>query len=439
MSYSHFDQWVDPVAVISPDFRLRYGNDALATFFGVRRRMLTSEQPLSDVLKLPEDLRQGLEARDPKFFGGYSERSLQNADGQSVTMQVLISDIGDEGDMIMLFRDVSVEIGLHKRYLGQIGENEALIARLRRQLQEMEVLRGLVELDQDENTDFFLGEVAALVQKTLKFDVFEIVPSIDGTVPFNQLSRNTRLGSHFRNHISLFESQIAAEPNKGFWTVFNLSVLKIQSHLAKNVWVFIQQSPTVGRSEPEFFKLFGHQVGRMLEARALMKSSMTDHLTGLFNRRAFEARLALETSRAKDSGLPVSLILVDLDHFKSVNDKWGHPAGDSVLKSVGQTLGDVIRRKDAAYRLGGEEFGILLIGSSVADARVFAERLRENIGSKKIEVTGPDGQPVFLSVTASLGLAEFGFGLSTPEQIYSACDEALYEAKRTGRNKTVAA
>ena len=151
----------------------------------------------------------------------------------------------------------------------------------------------------------------------------------------------------------------------------------------------------------------------------------TDALTGLANRRTFQATLERELSRAARSGDPVTLLMVDIDHFKSLNDTHGHQAGDEVLKRVGGVLTAACRDFDTAARYGGEEFAIVLPACSSAESLVVAERLRETIS--QIETV--------TNVTASAGVATFPAHAADPESLIKAADEALYESKRAGRNR----
>ena len=151
----------------------------------------------------------------------------------------------------------------------------------------------------------------------------------------------------------------------------------------------------------------------------------TDGLTGLANRRTFEATLDRETSRAARSGEPLTLVMVDVDHFKSLNDKFGHQAGDEVLKLVADVLASACRDFDTAARYGGEEFAVILPACSSTESLVVAERLRESIA--RIETV--------TSVTASAGVATFPTHAADPEALIKAADEALYESKRAGRNR----
>lgn len=154
----------------------------------------------------------------------------------------------------------------------------------------------------------------------------------------------------------------------------------------------------------------------------------TDPLTGLYNRRGLDLKLTQLTS--DPAYRPVSLIMCDIDHFKSVNDRFGHPAGDLVLKAFAQTLRDHVRPTDPVARIGGEEFVIIVQGASLADAAGVAERLRRAMAEADLSQAG-------LSLTASFGVVEMRPDEGSWAAMHRA-DELLYLAKRNGRNRTEA-
>lgn len=156
--------------------------------------------------------------------------------------------------------------------------------------------------------------------------------------------------------------------------------------------------------------------------------SVTDPLTGLLNRRYIEARLDEEIKRSNRHGFPMSLMLLDVDHFKSYNDQFGHPAGDEALKLVGHVIRETLRGADVAARFGGEEFSILLPQTTGEEALAIAERLRHNI-----EHTNFPHRPV----TSSIGVASCSAELCASADLISAADKALYEAKSQGRNRVL--
>jgi diguanylate cyclase (GGDEF)-like protein len=166
----------------------------------------------------------------------------------------------------------------------------------------------------------------------------------------------------------------------------------------------------------------------------LEKLASTDELTGLANRRAIEEGLRRDLSRADRDATPLSAVLIDVDHFKSVNDTWGHATGDAVLSSVGSVLKNSLRTGDVAGRWGGEEFLCILPNTDSTGATVVAERLRTKLPLHT--VAGPRG-PV--QVTASFGVASVrGPGCrNAAESLMRRADSALYSAKEQGRDRVV--
>ncbi|MCP3706142.1 GGDEF domain-containing protein [Paraburkholderia sp. CNPSo 3274] len=158
-----------------------------------------------------------------------------------------------------------------------------------------------------------------------------------------------------------------------------------------------------------------------------------DGLTGIANRRFFETRLADEFLRWQRYGGELSMLLFDLDHFKRINDEFGHMAGDTVLRSMAQRVSGVVRKQDVFGRFGGEEFALLLPCTPLDDALYVAEKIRRTIGDEPIEVQG-----VIVPVTASVGAATARTGAPDYEGMINEADAALYTAKRQGRNRSVA-
>jgi diguanylate cyclase (GGDEF)-like protein len=167
---------------------------------------------------------------------------------------------------------------------------------------------------------------------------------------------------------------------------------------------------------------------------ALSEISARDALTGLYNRWYVMEKIDSEMNRSLRHRSPVSLIMLDIDHFKRVNDSFGHSAGDRVLRSVGQVLRDSCRVYDVAGRYGGEEFCVVLPETRVGNTTVVAERIRERLAASRFEV-GSDS----VVVTASMGIAgvdstESEAALS-PAMLIDRADQALYSAKHHGRNR----
>jgi diguanylate cyclase (GGDEF)-like protein len=159
--------------------------------------------------------------------------------------------------------------------------------------------------------------------------------------------------------------------------------------------------------------------------------SSTDALTGLRTRRFVSDLLSVEFLRAQRYGHPLSVVMADLDHFKDVNDRFGHPGGDAVLRGVSELLLDHIRKTDVAGRYGGEELIVVMPNNLVGGAATMSERWRADVEAARFDV--PGGRHA--QVTVSVGIAEFESDLDTPEDLIALADDALYRAKANGRNR----
>jgi len=173
-------------------------------------------------------------------------------------------------------------------------------------------------------------------------------------------------------------------------------------------------------------------VGRHEEAE---REAHTDPLTGLANRRRFDDMLAAAVDASERDGRPLSLLALDLDHFKSVNDEHGHGVGDEVLKATAGAMLDAVRGGDVAARLGGEEFAVVMPRTDVEGATMLAERLR--LAVQDLRIPAPDGREIRL--TMSVGTATVSGTTIDAPALVAAADEALYAAKRGGRNRTISA
>jgi diguanylate cyclase (GGDEF)-like protein len=185
----------------------------------------------------------------------------------------------------------------------------------------------------------------------------------------------------------------------------------------------------VVRSDYDIFarvKELGEEIARLTQERdQYQKDSITDALTGVFNRGYFDAYFAQLKANSERNGTPYTVLMVDIDNFKKVNDRWGHGVGDRTLKQVAQTLELNVRTGDCVTRYGGEEFAVVLYGADPKDIFSKIETLRKSVYDT---VKTPDGKPVSISIGAS-------DSCSRSDTLHTA-DQLLYAAKRAGRNKT---
>lgn len=171
-----------------------------------------------------------------------------------------------------------------------------------------------------------------------------------------------------------------------------------------------------------------------IEKSRLSRLAITDWLTRAYNHRYLGPRMIEEVERARRHGDPLSIALMDLDHFKDVNDRFGHDAGDVVLRAFADRVRDEVRRHDVLVRRGGEEFVLLMPETTSAEALLVAERVRERMAGEPIEI-GRAGGPA--RVTVSIGIATWRG--EPAEALAQRADAAMYEAKRAGRNRVVIA
>ncbi len=203
-------------------------------------------------------------------------------------------------------------------------------------------------------------------------------------------------------------------------------------------------------TKPVDAPLLDLRIRRAFDLEQTRRMANTDGLTGLYNHRHLQERLQQEIERAERYGRPLSVVMADLDHFKSFNDAFGHPRGDELLMAVARTLRHLSRASDILARYGGEEFTLVLPETSAADALVLAERVRQCIAAldtgEMIDSAStrrdagilPVREVVRPSVTLSLGVASLSRG-ETKEVLIEAADAALYDAKRAGRNRVCVA
>lgn len=184
---------------------------------------------------------------------------------------------------------------------------------------------------------------------------------------------------------------------------------------------------------PRELEILGDLANLTVEQLELRLLATRDGLTGCMRRAHFLASAAQDFALARRRGAPLSCLMIDADHFKRINDQWGHPIGDAVLVSLADAIRSELRRSDTLGRMGGEEFCVFLPDTDLDGARVVAERVRQTISERQIE-TGDSA----VHVTASIGIATLEADDQSPENLIERADAALYAAKHAGRNRIAA-
>jgi diguanylate cyclase (GGDEF)-like protein len=275
-------------------------------------------------------------------------------------------------------------------------------------------------------------------------DRYELIHEVGFVAPEEKLVdfRNTLVATAIRSREPLYlsdlrEHRLAPLP---FRTAHSGSICVLPLVYEKDLLgVLVFLSRDTGALNPlqfEYLKVLGNQAVSALENVKLYaeieRMAVTDGLTGLHNHRHFQEKLTEEFGRLGRFSAPLSLLLVDIDFFKKVNDTCGHPAGDEILRRVAGMLKETVRSVDIAARYGGEEFAAILPGTDYEGARKIAERLRASVMEKTFPFEGRD-----LKVTVSIGAATCPSDAATKEDLIEKADRALYHAKRNGRNRCV--
>ncbi len=219
-----------------------------------------------------------------------------------------------------------------------------------------------------------------------------------------------------------------------FWIV--RAIAFVASSSAREYLSSLQAQPPVFIAEAIFLPFWSAAAIAMIVQRLTAELALTatiDYLTRTLNRRGGEARIREEAARAKRTGRPFSIMLFDLDRFKEINDRYGHPAGDAALQFVAGIIRETVRIEDAICRWGGDEFLILLVGASEETAAQVGERLRESISSRDLIIDSSR-----IAISLSIGIAEHDH-TGPVEETVSHADAALYEAKDKGGDQVVVA
>jgi len=228
--------------------------------------------------------------------------------------------------------------------------------------------------------------------------------------------------------------QMAMDPHGSLKSHLTLP-LAVEGEMVGSISLNSDQANAFDAQDLQFFSVIGYQVSSTLKHfqrfSSIKNIAIYDTLTNLYNRRYFEERFGLEAQKSFYSGAPLSLVMVDIDHFKKVNDTFGHTEGDKVLCEISSLLKTSVRKKDTVARYGGEEFILILPEAGIDESSMIAERVR-----KLIESTPFDVGKARINLTVSLGISNFpAHRPRSKEDLIKMADLALYDAKRSGRNK----
>lgn len=259
----------------------------------------------------------------------------------------------------------------------------------------------------------------------LRNNVFSLKDTVLNMVVKNKEPLNFSDVRHYRSQIMPFEL-------KNIRSVFVLPLL-YEENLLGILVILSEDINAISPYQIELLKVLGNQASISIANaqfhEEIERLAITDGLTGLFNHRHFQERLSQEFHRVRRFPKPLSLLIIDLDHFKEINDSYGHPVGDSVLIEVSNIIKKTIRNIDVPARYGGEEFAVILIGTEARGALKMAERLRKNVMKKVFSAEGKGFQ-----ITVSIGITTYHDNIKSKDELIEKADKALYNAKKKGRN-----
>ena len=295
------------------------------------------------------------------------------------------------------------------------GKNEKLKILLDDYIGQTEIIsqESLWEIYQQ----FYIQDMAAL--EKMRLELRHLIANIQ-----NEFQRSGGEITGFSNRLDQFASVLNSE--------------KRQQEISSEVNNMISDTNSVAESQRSFdsqMTSIMDEVGSLRkEIEQIKEESLTDALTGIANRRAFDNVLEKSIQSTIEQNSPLSLLLIDIDHFKQFNDNFGHLVGDKVLRFLGKTLKRCIKGQDIAARFGGEEFAIILPHTGHIGAKVIAEMIRKAISATELQDN--EKTKSYGKITASIGVSEY-----LPNEASSAliqrCDKGLYQAKKAGRNRVV--
>ena len=382
---------------------------------------LSRDGELTNLFDALAPVAPDLQLQCSKFSASYGQicdatRLYLHADGAASGPQVLsLSMLKLDAERMMA---VLNDITMQDRRERQLRKTDAWLNAIMTNIADY----ALVSLDKRGRIESWNESIGRVTGHTpsIKGQPYAIFYPSEATIPEQQLDR---LREADENGWALDEGARLRADGSEFWGSSMISPLPIR--------IDESSQPIQFNDEEAAYCMIDRDISDKRDASEnLRKAAYCDHLTGLSNRRAFFEAADLELLRRKIALRPVSLIMLDADHFKAINDQYGHPAGDAVLCHLAATMKSVCRQVDVLARIGGEEFAVILPSVDLADAMAVAERLRAQVQ----RIPAIYEQHV-IAYTISIGVAAMDDSLTGFDGLMKRADQALYAAKRGGRNQ----
>lgn len=452
-SFTVLDSLFDAAIVIGHNGDLCYCNDSFSSLCEIPLKQILKKKNLKELLTFtPDELLNPKSLDKLDLACPYEEITYVSASQKSgraqISMQPILDSSGQKKILIFL-HDVSLEERLQSKYRSELSQKDKKIFEISLLLDVSNALTAISDINSvyesvvdkilSHNFCDFICHIQFLQGKTSLAKIYR--PGTDPetlefpkTVPveIDDLSKSRTVQIFTKEKHSSFFSFFGAKTKIDSQT--HAALLPIRTlKLSGGVFLFFKSGPVPDYTPEDLhlLKSIASQAGVALESARFFENSITDEMTGLFNKRFFLKRLEGEIDRAERAAKRLSFVIFDIDHFKLVNDKFGHQAGDYVLTEVAKAAKGLCRKYDVAARYGGEEFVLILPDSDAPGASLMEERLRKKIEEAVVKFNGKD-----ISVTVSLGIATYPDQGGDVDTVISLADKALYFAKGAGRNQT---
>ncbi|OFZ25339.1 MAG: hypothetical protein A2381_19320 [Bdellovibrionales bacterium RIFOXYB1_FULL_37_110] len=451
MNYNIFNNLLESIVVVDQNYNVVYANEAFSLLINLPLRRILKNKKFFEIMMTNDVLLKDTQKLTTVVDSTpYKEISFTTLQDQKGTIQYSLQKIHTEGEphWLFFFRDVTLEQQLQRKYKRELSEKETLIDKLRNSLLETEFRYKINEIT---SSCFDVNEVINSLTSIFK-DLFLCENS--ASIIFDQKNITIHLANGEKNvfkqdDFHFFEAydfnnfkvddQLIARLKKWLrWSELESQVYYVPLKSQKSVMglLIFYKPKIVNFSEEklcEMLKSIQEHIALVLDNFLLYEKSVRDGLTNLYNVRFFKSSLLKELKRTRRHEHNCSLIMIDIDFFKKINDSHGHPTGDSVLRKVSDIFLDCTRETDIVSRYGGEEFSIILPETSTEGALIVAEKIRKTTEETAFYSTAN----IQLSVTLSLGIATFPEDAEVTESLIDRADQALYTAKHGGRNRVV--
>jgi diguanylate cyclase (GGDEF)-like protein len=419
-----FDDDVTGVLIVTDTLRHSYINESAASLLGVPLTRFTVGK---DLIKILPELGPQIEVWTAAH-GAWQEHELEGANGK-IQVRVLCRPVTltNGSGWLFFFQDLTLELRLANKYRTEFQQKLVVLEDLNRKVFELSFLQEVSQLLSSRETIGTISQrILDLVRSKFHIERVGLVQDLkSGTDVL--ASSGTIAGSERAQ-----EYWIRMYRNPLTDATFELKI----SRTAGNMCTLLFQVGTPLKLEDfQLLKTASIQLFSRIQQEALYSSSITDVKTGLLNARFFQTALENELNRSLRTKEEFGLIIIDIDHFKKFNDKYGHQTGDDVLRHVAQKIQSSVRRSDITARFGGEEFCVLALKVNPETLVFLMEKIRLAIEQSPYDCAehGP------LVVTVSVGGAIFPHHSDSAEVLFELADKALYEAKHAGRNRSVIA